>query len=65
MSETDPCHEEQACVVGVEKDSVATPQDTGYDNTEQDFDTGIKAWLQVLGSFFLYFNSWYEFPISF
>lgn len=27
---------------------------------KQDFDTGVKAWLQVLGSFFLYFSSWYE-----
>ncbi|KAL7942546.1 putative MFS monocarboxylate transporter [Trichoderma barbatum] len=25
---------------------------------ELDFDTGIKAWLQVLGAFFLWFNSW-------
>lgn len=23
-----------------------------------DFDMGIKAWLQVLGAFFLWFNSW-------
>lgn len=23
-----------------------------------DFDTGMKAWLQVLGAFFLWFNSW-------
>ncbi|KAL7954893.1 putative MFS monocarboxylate transporter [Trichoderma compactum] len=26
--------------------------------SELDFDTGIKAWLQVLGAFFLWFNSW-------
>lgn len=23
------------------------------------FDSGLKAWLQVLGGFFLFFNSWY------
>jgi hypothetical protein len=23
------------------------------------FDTGIRAWLQVLGAFFLWFNTWY------
>lgn len=26
---------------------------------EPTFDTGLTAWLQVLGSFFLFFNSWY------
>ena len=25
---------------------------------EPTFDTGLTAWLQVLGSFFLFFNSW-------
>lgn len=29
-----------------------------YDDGDHDFDTGIIAWLQVLGGFFLYFNSW-------
>jgi hypothetical protein len=28
---------------------------------EPEFDTGLKTWLQVLGSFFLFFNSWYSF----
>jgi hypothetical protein len=29
------------------------------DHDEQfEFDTGIKSWLQVLGAFFLWFNSW-------
>lgn len=32
---------------------------TGYNNAEHTFDTGFTAWLQVLGSFFLFFNSWY------
>lgn len=36
----------------------AAPKDAGYGNTEQDFDTGLKAWLQVFGAFFLFFNSW-------
>lgn len=26
---------------------------------EPTFDTGFFSWLQVLGSFFLFFNSWY------
>ncbi|KAL1970544.1 hypothetical protein VTN77DRAFT_4188 [Rasamsonia byssochlamydoides] len=34
------------------------PKASGYHNEEQDFDTGLKAWLQVLGSHFLFFNSW-------
>jgi hypothetical protein len=28
---------------------------------ETEFDTGLKTWLQVVGSFFLFFNSWYDF----
>jgi hypothetical protein len=34
-------------------------KDSGYQNEEGSFDTGLDAWLQVLGSFFLFFNSWY------
>lgn len=30
-----------------------------YQNGEQTFDTGFMPWLQVIGSFFLFFNSWY------
>lgn len=35
-------------------------QDGGaaYNNSENQFDTGFDAWLQVAGSFFLFFNSW-------
>ncbi|KAL2218741.1 putative MFS monocarboxylate transporter [Thermoascus aurantiacus ATCC 26904] len=29
-----------------------------YQNGEQTFDTGFMPWLQVIGSFFLFFNSW-------
>lgn len=25
---------------------------------EPEFDTGLRTWLQVVGSFFLFFNSW-------
>lgn len=31
----------------------------GEKESEPTFDTGIFSWLQVLGSFFLFFNSWY------
>ena len=34
------------------------PKDSDYQNGEQGFDTGLTAWLQVVGSFFLFFNSW-------
>lgn len=63
MSEMDPCHEERTSAASVEENTVAVLRNIGYDNAEQDFDTGIKAWLQVLGSFFFYFNSWYEYLI--
>lgn len=33
-------------------------KDSGYGDVELDFDTGLKAWLQVLGAFLLFFNSW-------
>jgi hypothetical protein len=50
-------------------DSDTTPKETpaqqqevtsssGYHNPESQFDTGFMAWLQVAGSFFLFFNSW-------
>ena len=28
----------------------------------QEFDTGLKSWLQVVGGFFIWFNSWCVFP---
>lgn len=37
---------------------VKAEHNTGYDNAENEFDTGFVAWLQVAGSFFLFFNSW-------
>jgi hypothetical protein len=30
---------------------------------EPSYDTGVTAWLQVVGSFFLFFNSWYVGPL--
>ncbi|EED16861.1 MFS monocarboxylate transporter, putative [Talaromyces stipitatus ATCC 10500] len=39
-------------------EEIAPHANTGYHNAELDFDTGFKAWSQVLGSFFLFFNSW-------
>lgn len=40
--------------------SFGVPIDKGakdYD-VQLEFDAGLKAWLQVLGAFFLWFNSW-------
>lgn len=31
----------------------------GDKESEPTFDQGLFSWLQVLGSFFLFFNSWY------
>lgn len=31
----------------------------GEKESEITYDTGLFSWLQVLGSFFLFFNSWY------
>ncbi|KAL7952448.1 major facilitator superfamily domain-containing protein [Trichoderma compactum] len=45
-------------LTGSSENEVAMPPKDGYDNTKDDYDTGVTAWLQVLGSFFLYFNSW-------
>ncbi|KAL7950542.1 major facilitator superfamily domain-containing protein [Trichoderma barbatum] len=58
MSETHPNCKEDLCFTGIGEDEIAIPQNDEYDSAKQDFDTGVKAWLQVLGSFFLYFNSW-------
>lgn len=33
--------------------------------TEPTFDTGLFSWLQVLGSFFLFFNSWYVLRLNY
>jgi hypothetical protein len=61
MSSTNPDIEQKVLA-----DSSATPEgnaDSNISNSlekepEVTFDTGLQAWLQVLGSFFLFFNSW-------
>lgn len=40
-------------------DPPTAAEESSYNNHEPSFDTGVLAWLQVLGSFFLWFNSWY------
>lgn len=35
-----------------------TEKSPGYGQDDVQYDTGIWAWLQVLGAFFLWFNSW-------
>ncbi|KAL7800587.1 major facilitator superfamily domain-containing protein [Trichoderma afarasin] len=58
MNETRLDCKESPNYAGSSENEVAMPPKDGYDNTKDDYDTGVTAWLQVLGSFFLYFNSW-------
>ncbi|KAK6448082.1 hypothetical protein FP744_10004332 [Trichoderma asperellum] len=58
MSEAHPGYKENFCSASPSEDGTALPQNDRHDTMKQDFDTGVKAWLQVLGSFFLYFSSW-------
>jgi hypothetical protein len=47
-----------------EENAIANTTDLSPDkDPEVTFDTGLRSWLQVLGSFFLFFNSWYV-PLS-
>jgi len=48
-----------APIVKDEEKADASVSNTNKED-EPTFDTGFFAWLQVLGSFFLFFNSWYE-----
>lgn len=41
-------------------DSSNVPDPAQEKQSESEFDTGLTTWLQVLGSFFLFFNSWYD-----
>lgn len=59
MNETRLDCKESPNYAGSSENEVTMPPKDGYDNTKDDYDTGVTAWLQVLGSFFLYFNSWY------
>lgn len=46
-----------------EENDIANTTDLPPDkDPEVTFDTGLRSWLQVLGSFFLFFNSWYVPP---
>lgn len=38
--------------------SPSREKDSGYGNAIHGFDTGLQAWLQVVGAFLLFFNSW-------
>lgn len=44
-----------------DEENAAQPvsESPGEKESEPTFDTGLFSWLQVLGSFFLFFNSWY------
>lgn len=44
---------------GSEQTSDLSDSSSGGETEEPTFDTGLNTWLQVLGSFFLFFNSWY------
>lgn len=37
---------------------IPAPARSAEEKPEPTFDTGLTAWLQVVGSFFLFFNSW-------
>lgn len=63
MSETGSGCKENLYYADPSENATAISQDDRHYDVKQDFDAGIKAWLQVLGSFFLYFNSWYEYTI--
>lgn len=58
MSESGSGCKENLYVAHPDEVATALSQEDRHDDAKQDFDTGVKAWLQVLGSFFLYFNSW-------
>lgn len=73
-SELDHTHEKPPAVVGTPDDS-EQPDDepasspgamsperkpVDFDSEELVFDKGFKAWSQVIGSFFLFVNSWYD-----
>lgn len=49
-----------SAVKDVEHANSSTNSPASLENDiEPTFDTGLVSWLQVLGSFFLFFNSWY------
>ena len=44
-----------------DEENISTSDPVHEKEPEPEFDTGLKTWLQALGSFFLFFNSWYDF----
>lgn len=58
MSESGSGCKESLYAVHPDEAATTLSQEGRHEDVKQDFDTGVKAWLQVLGSFFLYFNSW-------
>jgi hypothetical protein len=61
MEGTDPAlsdTEHEVDTVPAHASAPRQEEKSGFDNAEQSYDTGLTAWLQVLGSFFLWFNSW-------
>lgn len=51
---------------GTEKSQTSSSEATATEYGQKDavvFDKGVKAWLQVMGAFFMYFNSWYVLAI--
>ncbi|KAN0072260.1 Major facilitator superfamily domain containing protein [Elaphomyces granulatus] len=51
-------HESNGSLDGSDHLPLSVPKNSDYQNGEHVFDTGLKAWLQVVGAFFLFFNSW-------
>lgn len=69
MDSTNPGEGRQVLVEApASKDEENAPSSLGDPATakpeEPTFDTGLLAWLQVVGSFFLFFNSWYVDPLG-
>uniref|UniRef100_A0A093V8M1 Putative transporter MCH4 n=1 Tax=Talaromyces marneffei PM1 TaxID=1077442 RepID=A0A093V8M1_TALMA len=54
----DSVHGSDTTIPKTEEQPAPQANNTGYNNAEHEFDTGFTAWLQVLGAFFLFFNTW-------
>lgn len=53
---TEDLPREQELLTGVVANPAEMRNESEYKTNT--FDTGIKAWLQVFGAFFLWFNTW-------
>lgn len=58
--ESEPAQEKECTTPPAETSDDGIDQSTKQDTSPADTipDGGLTAWLQVLGSFFLFFNSW-------